>query len=185
MIRTNTTSDQHTFRCPACSKAYRIATELIPVQGARVRCKQCRQAFAVARPDDRPPTVWVLTGDPAIAHPDVQRCLSVLGYQCSLERLDGTERATRLHAMLQGQAEPPSVVVFGDMHVLLQDELLELVARQGQAQRVRISTHANAELTEAAEAFCGFDRQCHLPLERWEVSQTIQQILTPTSAPSA
>lgn len=167
----------HDFNCPSCKRSYRIARELVPEKGARVRCKQCSQSFVVRPPKESAGIVWVLTGDPAISNEEVQEALKDIRYVCSIEVLDGAARAERLKLLLQEKATAPGVIIFGDMHVLLQDELLRLVCDEPDVERLRISTHDNADLTEAASDFCGFDHQISLPTGRWDVSRILQRVV--------
>ena len=59
--------------------------------------------------------------------------------------------------------QPPNVLVFGDMHVILQDALVMGLCRRKDVRRVLVSTHRNDDLMEAAREFCTVDSHLILP----------------------
>jgi hypothetical protein len=79
-----------------------------------------------------------------------------------------------------GAPDWPHVVLFGDMHVLLEDNLLQTVANRPGVHRVLVSTHDNPELVLSARQFCGFDRHLILPFNRAHVRAALEPQATRT-----
>jgi hypothetical protein len=104
--------------------------------------------------------VWVFTDDPAIRRGDTLRQLERLD-DLDVLFLDASDRSDLVD--LPG-APLPDAVVFGDMHVLLEDALLRRCC-DGGAARLLLSTHGNEELREMADASFGFDHHLHLPID--------------------
>jgi hypothetical protein len=118
----------------------------------------CEGTLVIRLP--RRPTVWVFTDDPAMQRSNtVSRIEQVGGYECLL--LDASDREDLASLPTFPM---PDAVVFGDMHVLLEDPVLHRCC-EGGAGRILLSTHQNADLLDAAKAFCGFDHHLLLPIE--------------------
>lgn len=144
--------------CSTCATAYRVRLGLVPERGARAVCRVCSEPIVILRP--KRPTVWVFTDDPAMQRANTLPILEGLeGYEVLL--IDAFER----QALQDLPVFPtPEVVIFGDMHALLEDPVLARVAQEG-AAKILLSTHENEELQEVVEAFCGFDHLLFLPIE--------------------
>ena len=170
--------ESHAFQCPSCTRQYTIRRELVPAKGARIRCKKCESTIVVKLPETLRTSVWVLLGDPGVGRDEVQSTLRAEAMMVEVAFLDEAARRARLQALLAEEVSPPSVVVFGDMHVLLQDELLRLVTRNREVVRLRVTTHDNDGLTQAAQAFCGFDFQVGLPCSTGDVRATLRSAVT-------
>ena len=81
----------------------------------------------------------------------------------------------RSDALVEGKIKQPWVVLFGDLHVILQHRLLPTLRRVDITQRVLISAKLNAQMLEAAVNFCGVDRHLILPVEIVELSELIEE----------
>ena len=128
------------------------------------------------------PVVWFLVGDPALRKPPVTEVMQRLRSTVRVEEIS-SDQGAMLAARLRGEEElPPWVVVFGGMHVILEDPLLALLARAPEVSRVLISTHANLELLEGAINFCGLDHQITLPAAPAEVLSAVDRMVARSGA---
>ena len=109
------------------------------------------------------PTVWVLTGDPTTEHLIVEEAVSLLSPRCEVSLLSPEARESQLARFLEGRARPPWVVVFGDMHVLIQDALLSKLRWYPETTKVLLSSHLNPELLQTTVNFVGLDQHLTLP----------------------
>jgi hypothetical protein len=122
------------------------------------------------------PIVWVLTDDPALRKSPVTEVLLGLRATMRVEEIVGEHRAA-LALRLRGEQElPPWVIVFGGMHVILEDPLLAALAQAPEVSRLLVSTHANAELLQAAVNFCGLDQLVTLPAPAEQVRAAIERM---------
>ncbi len=123
------------------------------------------------------PTVWVLTGDPGI-NEDLLGVIRMACLKTDLITLGPEERATWCQRLLDQEVPEPWLVVFGDMHVILQDDLLYSLAERGETTKLLISTHLNAELLQEATNFSGIDHHFTHPIERVALTQAVQDLLS-------
>jgi len=79
-----------------------------------------------------------------------------------------------------GAPDWPSVVLFGDLHVLLEDSLLRTVATRPGVHRILVSTHRNSDLVLTARQFCGFDRHLVVPFNRTHVRAALEPVARPS-----
>ncbi len=123
------------------------------------------------------PTLWVLTGDPAVRSPDVARALEALQSTMRVLEIAADQRES-LAATLSGEhSNPPWLVLFGGMHVILEDPLLAALARVPEVSRLMVSTHANSELLDNAINFCGLDHHLTLPATPEQVRDAIDRVV--------
>jgi hypothetical protein len=80
------------------------------------------------------------------------------------------------------QEHPPWVIVFGGMHVILEDPLLAALAQTPEVSRLLVSTHANAELLDAAINFCGLDHHVTLPAPAEAVRAAVDRMVSRAGA---
>lgn len=73
-----------------------------------------------------------------------------------------------------GTPDWPQILVFGDMHVLREDRLLQTVATRAGVHRILVSTHRNPDMILQVQEFCGFDRQLVLPISRADVRAALE-----------
>lgn len=110
--------------------------------------------------------VWVFPDDPALQHRGVLPFLKVELAQDRVQFLEEDHRRVIYdHLWPPPPESAPDVIVFGDMHVLTEDPLLQRLATGIPVHRVLLSTHYNLGLVQAARVFCGFDRHLTLPLD--------------------
>lgn len=171
----NIDSDLHHFlRCPDCCVAYKVRKDIVPPRGARAQCRVCNGVLVVRPP--RRPTIWVFTDDPAMKRGDtLNQIQRATGFEFVL--LDASDRQDLAHLP---SFPLPDAVLFGDMHILLEDEMLKRCCASG-AGRVLVSTHENEDLTVAAEAFCGFDHQVLVPVDTTLLGIVLDDVASPST----
>jgi serine/threonine protein kinase len=98
--------------------------------------------------------VWFFSQDPAIDQPVVQEAAEILRLDMEVEVLDTDAREEKREAL---DAQAPWVVVFGDLHALLNDPLLEETGRRGEVARVLVATHDNLDLLRSSVNASGLD----------------------------
>jgi serine/threonine protein kinase len=128
----------------------------------------------------RKPAVWVLDGDPAVEEPAVELALEEIGQSCAVTLLDADERTRACEGLLRGSVDPPWVLVFGDLHVILAEPVLEALKAVGEVSRLLVSTHANAELLASTVNDFGLDQQVCLPASAKEVVEAIEAMVDRT-----
>lgn len=101
------------------------------------------------------PKVWFCSQDPALDKDTVQDAIALLCTSMDVEVLDSDAREAKRMAGLD--AELPWVIVFGDLHALLSEPLLEEAGRRGELARVLVSTHDNLELLRSSVNAIGLD----------------------------
>ncbi|MCB9682607.1 MAG: hypothetical protein H6733_14170 [Alphaproteobacteria bacterium] len=106
-----------------------------------------------ARQPARPLTMWVLDGDPAVDRPGVLGALDRLCKKCTIDVIPSDDRDRYVGALRDGTVRP-DVLVFGDLHVILQDGVLIELCHVDTTRRVLLSTHHNDDLVELADALC-------------------------------
>jgi hypothetical protein len=122
------------------------------------------------------PTVWLFSGDPGTDQARVVDAAEMLSERYRVEWLDADARANKRVELLSG-VEPPWVIVFGDLHVLLGEPLLEEARRQGETSRLLISTHANWELLDTSVNACGLHAQLCLPSDTRGIVERIDAMV--------
>lgn len=122
------------------------------------------------------PVVWVLAGDPGVGRQEVRDALSRVG-GCDVRMLDEKARREAVARLEAGTLDPPWVLLFGDLHVLLEEPLLEATAESGETARMLISSHANAELLQSTINACGLDYQVCLPVPAEQIAAGIRQMV--------
>ena len=128
------------------------------------------------------PTIWFLTGDPALRKPPMTDVLLQLRATLRVEEITADHRAALAARLCEEEEVPPWVVVFGGMHVILEDPLLAVLSRTPEVSRLLVSTHANQELLEGAINFCGLDHHITLPAEPDAVASAIDRLVQRTGA---
>ena len=128
------------------------------------------------------PTVWLLTGDPALRTPAVEGAAAKLSATARVQEIVPEQREAWARSLGEPDANPPWLVVFGAMHAILEDPILAALARSPESARLMISTHANADLLDAAINFCGLDHHVTLPSSAEEVRDAIDRMLARAGA---
>jgi len=121
------------------------------------------------------PSAWVLTDDPGIDDGFAAMLRQHNGLEVTL--LDGAERALAVASLRTGMVVAPWVVFFGDLHVILQDELLEMLGVTAETSKVLVSTHLNAEMLQTSVNFCGVDHSLVRPCGQQGIDQTLDIML--------
>lgn len=117
------------------------------------------RAVGPARPplrSTRKPKVWLLSGDPGLDQPHVEVAVGML-----LERYDVTilDSAQREHPGHFADQDLPWVVVFGDLHTLVEEPILQDTRMHGETARVLVSTHENVDMLSTSVNAAGLDAQ--------------------------
>lgn len=106
--------------------------------------------------------MWVVQGDPAIDHPDVVEAVVQLSQSYEILVLGDDDGAAWL-TLPSDTRRVPDVLVFGDLHALLGNPVVEALAHDPRVRRVLLSTHRNSDLYTAATEFCHVDEHLVLP----------------------
>lgn len=122
------------------------------------------------------PVVWVFCNDPGVTEETI-RLIQSACVGTEVVRIDPEERTQWTDWLLSGHVPEPWLVVFGDLHVILQDDLLYSLAERGEICKMLVSTHLNAEMLHSAANFAGVDHQLVLPVAPLEVTRTVQALL--------
>ncbi len=122
------------------------------------------------------PVVWAFAGDPGTDQPQVIEALDSLSERYQVESLDAQARANKRIELLSG-APPPWVILFGDLHVLLAEPLLEEARRQGETSRLLVSTHANWDLLNTSVNACGLHAQVCLPCAQEQLVDAVEAMI--------
>lgn len=120
--------------------------------------------------------IWVLDDDPALAHETTRAALAELARDFEVRVLGQADRELALSELRSARLPPPCVVVFGNMHVLLEDPLLLALSPCAEASRMLIATHENLELLEASINWAGLDYYLTLPAEASSIVAGITQL---------
>jgi serine/threonine protein kinase len=119
-----------------------------------------QRAVAQARPillSTRKPKVWVFAGDPGLDQPQVEIAIGMLLERYDVTVLDAVQRERRQGRVSEGDL--PWVVVFGDLHALLDEPLLQELSCRGETMRVLVSTHDNVDMLSTTVNATGLDAQ--------------------------
>lgn len=126
------------------------------------------------------PNIWVLADDPGTDDPSVRSAMQAVSGTAEVTFLDEVARTRAREDLLAGTIAPPWVLVFGDMHVLLEDELLRLLRDHGELSRLLVSTHLNAELIQTTVNYCGLDQSLLASQPKSEFTTAIEAMVERT-----
>ena len=136
-----------------------------------------QKATGTALRSARTPSVWVLTEDPALNQPCMRLAMAQLAGRYDLRLLDAAERQAVVRDFMKGTEEAPWVLLFGDLHVILQDELLSTLRGTAETSRLLVSTHLNPDLLQSTVNFAGLDHHVSLPVEVEDVVQAVDRMV--------
>jgi serine/threonine protein kinase len=128
------------------------------------------------------PVVWVLMDDPALRKAPLTDALLRLRDVMRIEEIAPDHRLALAARLAEEEELPPWVVVFGGMHVILEDPLLAALGSTPEVSRLLVSTHANTELLLAAVDFCGLDQHITLPADEGSILQAIDRAVSRAAA---
>ncbi|MEZ4302786.1 MAG: serine/threonine-protein kinase, partial [Polyangiaceae bacterium] len=123
------------------------------------------------------PTLWFLTGDPALARPEVVGVLLRLRDRMRVEAITDDHRAALAARIREEEELPPWVVLFGDTHVLREDPLLDVLARTPEVSRLLVSAELDPEVVQAALNFGGLDHHVALSAAGDDLSPAIDRMV--------
>ncbi len=124
------------------------------------------------------PTVWVLSGDPGTDQPAINGVILAATARYNVRVLDADARSGVLPRLQSGNCTAPWVLVFGDLHVLLEDELLRALCTTGETSRLLVSTHGNFELLSSTVNSCGLHAQACLPVAPADLHDQLERMVT-------
>ncbi len=122
------------------------------------------------------PIAWVLAGDPGVDRPEVRDALARVG-GCDVQLLDEAARQQAVEGIEAGTLDAPWVLIFGDLHVLLEEPLLEATSAVGETARMLVSSHANTELLQSTINACGLDYQVCLPAAAEQIAVGVRRMV--------
>lgn len=105
----------------------------------------------------RKPKIWVLSGDPALDQPQIEVAIGMLLERYEVNVVDGHQRE-HLPGRI-ADLELPWVVVFGDLHTLVEEPVLQEVRQRGETARVLVSSHQNIDMLSTSVNAAGLDAQ--------------------------
>lgn len=134
-----------------------------PRAGAHLPDALKQRALQGGKPEllsTKKPKLWFFSGDPGLDQPIVDLAIGMLLERYEVVRLDATQRE-RLQTRLT-ETDLPWMVVFGDLHALLDEPLLAELSRHGETVRLLVSTHDNVEMLSTTINATGLDAQLSL-----------------------
>lgn len=138
-------------------------------------------SFPLAPPTpDGMPEIWVLQDDPAFRHDRTVKLLSRLTRRYRIKHVGNKEGAALAKAISARKQHLPWVVLFGDLHVIINNPLLAVLRGRSELSRVLVSTHLNAEMMHATINACSLDQQLLCTDEPLEMEQRIRAMVERT-----
>ncbi len=105
-----------------------------------------------------PTSVWVLDGDPTLGRSKVLEALADLR-QVEVRQLGEADRELAYHELVGGKVTVPWIVIFGSLHVVLGEPLLQLLRGTPETSKLLISPASDFELLHRAVRDVGLDAQ--------------------------
>lgn len=128
----------------------------------------------------RPVSVWVFDGDPTLGRSRVLEALSDVSGQMEVRHLGDADRELAIEELVSGKVSAPWIVIFGTLHVVLEDPLLKLLKTTPETSRVLVSPHEDYELLHRSVNDVGLDAQLFEFAEKEEVLATINRVVSRT-----
>jgi serine/threonine protein kinase len=123
------------------------------------------------------PVIWFFRDVLTTAQPAVRSAVDILSARYDVTLLDKGDRSAARDDIAAGRAVTPWVVVFGDMHVLLEDDLLMELANSAETLTVLISAHLNVEMLQTAVNATGLRRHICLPQEPAAIVEAVDEVV--------
>jgi len=123
------------------------------------------------------PTIWVLCDTPSTTAPTLRAAFDLVAKRFEVRFLDDDSREQVRLDVQQGRERLPWIVVFGDVHVLLGDTLLEDLAAHGETMRMLISSHSDLALAQSAVNATGLDHRICLPVREHRIIEAVSSLL--------
>lgn len=130
----------------------------------------------------RPVSVWVFDGDPTLGRSHVIEALGDVRGQMEVRHLGDADRELAYEELLSGKVTAPWIVVFGTLHVVLDDPLLRLLKTTPETSRVLVSPEEEYELLHRSVNDIGLDAQLFDYAEKHDVLNTLNKLVTRTRA---
>jgi serine/threonine protein kinase len=128
----------------------------------------------------RPVSVWVFDGDPTLGRSHVLDALSDVSGHMEVRHLGEADRELAIEELVNGKVSAPWIVIFGTLHVVLEDPLLRLLKTTPETSRVLVSPHEDYELLHRSVNDVGLDAQLFEYAEKDEVLATITKAVSRT-----
>lgn len=143
-----------------------------PSQRAEIK-RMHASTVSVAGPQR--PVLWAFIDGPEFRKPNVEEALRRLEGEIRLVRMGRAEREAWLNALANEAQPAPHAVLFGDMHVLLDDNLLAEIVDMVETSRVLVSGHVNVELIHSSISRCGLDSHVLAGMEVDEIVDHVRR----------
>lgn len=102
-------------------------------------------------------SLWVLSGDAALASDPAVAALEQLSASCEVRHLGEADRELAIEELTTGKVFGPWVVMFGATHTVSKEPLLHLLRSVPEVSRLLISSHDDFELEHNAVNDVGLD----------------------------
>lgn len=130
----------------------------------------------------RPVSVWVFDGDPTLGRSHVVEALGDVRGQMEVRHLGDADRELAYEELLSGKVTAPWIVVFGTLHVVLDDPLLRLLKTTPETSRVLVSPEEDYELLHRSVNDIGLDAQLFDYAEKHDILHTLNRMVGRTRA---
>ncbi len=127
---------------------------------------------------DQSATVWVLADGPGLSSPELEPAWSLLASTYEVVRLPPGEREGALNGLTSGATRLPWMIIFGDLHVLVNEPVLTYLMPTMEVGRLLVSTHPNYELLESSINVCGLDGHVCAPVDPDALLERVTDVLT-------
>lgn len=126
-----------------------------------------------------PTSVWVLDGDPTIGRSNLFEALSELRH-IEVRLLGEADRELAYDELMNGRVKVPSIIVFGSLHVVLGERLLQLVRTSAETSKLVFSPTEDFELLHRSVQDVGLDAQLFETADKADISKTLNRLIQRT-----
>lgn len=143
----------------------------------------CGQRLPVLRNEllsRRPVSVWVFDGDPTLGRSQVLEALSDMSSQVEVRHLGDADRELAIEELSSGKVTAPWIVIFGTLHVVLDDPLLRLLRTTPETSRILVSPEDEYELLRRSVNDVGLDGQLFEYADKDDVLATLRSAVNRT-----
>lgn len=123
------------------------------------------------------PLVWAFVDGPEFRRPHVAEALDRLEREVELVRLNTEGRSAWLESLDEGARPAPHAVLFGDIHILLDEPILDVLSPLVEVSRVLVSAQTNLELIHYSIANFGLDSHVLADMEVDDIVLNVQDAI--------
>ena len=128
----------------------------------------------------RPVTIWVMDGDPSFELPVMTDALAELSSNFEVRRLGEADRELAIEELTSGRITPPWVVLFGGIHVLVEEPLLKVLATSAEVSRMLLLGGSSYELLQKTINDVGLDHYLCAPQSAEHIVESITKLIART-----